>query len=129
VIAVDTSALMAITLNEPHAEACAEALALEDELLISAATFTEAFIVALGRQIDGPMSELLDELGPTVVPVSAETPARIRRIYAAWGKGHHPARLNIIDCFAYDVARQYDCALLYVGNDFAQTDISPALAL
>jgi len=129
VIAVDTSALMAIVLNEPTADMCAEVMAREDEILISAATLSEALVVALGRQIDGPMTELIEELGLTVVPASIETALRMKQVYATWGKGHHPARLNIMDCFAYDVARAYDCPLLFVGNDFAQTDARPAFGL
>jgi ribonuclease VapC len=48
--------------------------------------------------------------------------------YARWGKGRHPAGLNFGDCFAYVLARETNSALLYVGEDFAKTDVSPALA-
>ncbi len=54
------------------------------------------------------------------------TPAAAQRIahaYAKWGKGVHPAALNFGDCFAYEVAKDRGCPLLYVGDDFAKTDI------
>ena len=58
------------------------------------------------------------------------TPAAARRVaqaHARWGKGLHPASLNFGDCFAYALAAEHGCPLLYVGGDFAQTDIRPAL--
>ena len=128
-IAVDSSALIAILLDEPTAEACAEALAGDDDLIISAATLTESFIVARARGIAEQLQQLIAGLGVNVVPVAADAPWRIEEIHQRWGKGNHPARLNIIDCFSYDVARQFDCPLLFVGNDFSQTDIAAAIAL
>ena len=47
--------------------------------------------------------------------------------YAAWGKGIHPAGLNLGDCFAYALARELGCPLLYVGRDFVWTDLAAAL--
>ena len=44
--------------------------------------------------------------------------------YECWGKGEHPASLNFGDCFAYALAKARDCPLLFVGNDFAQTDVT-----
>ncbi|AHF84597.1 twitching motility protein PilT [Rhizobium leguminosarum bv. trifolii WSM1689] len=57
-------------------------------------------------------------------------PASARRIaeaHRAWGKGAHPASLNFGDCFAYEVAREHGCRLLFVGDDFVRTDIENAL--
>ena|SRR5579862_9436502 len=99
-IAVDTSALMAILLKEPDADACKRVLAVEDEILISAGTVAEALIVSARR---------------------------IGQTYEQWGRGLHPAALNFGGCFAYDVAKEHACRLLYVGGDFAQTDIAGAL--
>jgi ribonuclease VapC len=48
-------------------------------------------------------------------------------VYSRWGKGVHPAGLNFGDCFAYDVAKQNDCPLLFVGDDFAKTDLLRAI--
>jgi ribonuclease VapC len=127
VIAVDTSALMAIALREPQAESCAAALDAEADLVISAATMAEALIVALGRNVARGMSRLFEELDFEVVPVTSATARRVQTIYRKWGKGIHSASLNLGDCFAYDVAREHDCRLLYIGNDFSQTDIASVL--
>jgi ribonuclease VapC len=127
VIAVDTSALMAVVLDEPAAPACILALADAGRLLISAVTAAEARVVAAGRNVGAEMTDLLHRLGLQFVEADEETSIRVAAVYARWGKGVHPARLNFADCFAYDVARQHACPLLYVGNDFAQTDIAAAL--
>lgn len=122
-IAVDTSALMAILLREDSAAACARALTLEPELLISAGTVAEALIVAAGRNIGEEMARLLDETGFHILPVTETAALRIAEAYRQWGKGRHPAALNFGDCFAYEVAKRHCCPLLYVGEDFAKTDL------
>jgi ribonuclease VapC len=126
VIAVDTSALMAITLGEGQAEACMDALEGQAEVLISAGTMAEALIVAGRRNVADEMSALIDGLGFTIVPASAADARRVAQAYARWGKGVHPAALNFGDCFAYALAKAHDCPLLYVGTDFAKTDVTPA---
>lgn len=128
-IAIDTSALMAIILGEPAGEDCAKVLSLASLLLISAATLAEALVVADRRGVGHLMREILARLPFEIVPETQETALRIAAIYAKWGKGVHSARLGLIDCFSYDVARQHDCPLLFVGNDFSQTDIAAAIAL
>lgn len=126
-IAVDTSALMAIVLNEPEADACAAALESEDRLLISAGTVAEALIVAARRNVGEEMARLFDGLGFEIVSVTAASARRIAQAYERWGKGIHPAALNFGDCFAYAVAKEHGCRLLHVGKDFAQTDVQGAL--
>lgn len=126
-IAVDTSALMAIVLDEPQAEACMAAIEQADELLISAGTMAEALIVAGRRNVGKEVAEMISGLGFEVVAVTAASARRIAEAYARWGKGIHPASLNYGDCFAYELAREHDCPLLYVGDDFSQTDVKPAI--
>jgi len=126
-IAVDTSALMAILLDDPAADACIAALEADDDLVISAGTMAEALIVARRRNVGEEMERLLDGLGFEIVSVTPDAARRIAQAYAIWGKGAHPAALNFGDCFAYDTARQHDCRLLYVGDDFARTDIQRAI--
>jgi ribonuclease VapC len=126
-IAVDTSALMAIVLNEPYADACIAALEAEDNLLISAGTVAEALIVSQRRNVGEEVSSLIDRLGFEVVAVTLASARRIARTYEQWGKGANPAALNFGDCFAYDVAKEHGCRLLYVGNDFSKTDIDGVL--
>jgi ribonuclease VapC len=125
-IAVDTSALMAILLNEKEADSCIAALA-SDDLMISAGTLAEALIVAARRNVGAEMGRLLDELGFEIVTVTTASARRIAQAYARWGKGMHPAALNFGDCFAYEVAKEHGCRLLYVGEDFARTDVETAV--
>jgi len=126
-IAVDTSALMAVLLGEAQADACMAVLETEDDLVISAGTVAEALIVADRRNVGEEMARLLDGLGFEVVSVTPAAARRIAQAYARWGKGVHPASLNFGDCFAYEVAAAHGCSLLCVGEDFAQTDIDCVL--
>lgn len=123
-IAVDTSALMAIVLSEPQADACIAALETADEILISAATVAESLIVAARRGVYEEMKSLIGDIGLNVISVTQASAERVAQIYSHWGRGIHPAGLNFGDCFAYDVAKEHGCALLYVGGDFAKTDIA-----
>lgn len=125
-IAVDTSALMAIVLNEAEADGCAAVLEGADHLLISAGTVAEALIVAGRRNVRQEVAQLIDGLGFEIVSVTAASSRRVAQAYEAWGKGVHAAGLNFGDCFAYEVAQEHGCPLLYVGTDFARTDITPA---
>ncbi|MDR4307406.1 type II toxin-antitoxin system VapC family toxin [Chelatococcus sambhunathii] len=124
-IAVDTSALMAVLLNEPGADACMAALE-NGPLVISAATVAEALIVAGRRDVRAEMERLIDGLGFEIVSVSSASARRVAECYDRWGKGAHPAALNFGDCFAYALAKERGCPLLYVGEDFAHTDIARA---
>lgn len=126
-IAVDTSALMAIVLNEPEAEACIGALEGEEELLISAGTVAEALIVSGRRNVGEEVEKLIEELGFEIVAVTPTSARRIAQAYQKWGKGVNPAALNFGDCFAYEVAKEHGCRLLYVGDDFSKTDIESSL--
>ncbi|MES2433098.1 MAG: type II toxin-antitoxin system VapC family toxin [Pseudomonadota bacterium] len=126
-IAVDTSALMAVLLGEPQAEACMVALEQSGDLLISAGTVAEALIVAERRNLGAEMTRLIEELGFEIVSVSAAAARRIAASYARWGKGIDPAGLNFGDCFAYEVAQEHGCPLLFVGEDFSRTDLRSAL--
>jgi ribonuclease VapC len=126
-IVVDTSALMAVLLDEPAADACIAALAEEGALLISAGTVAEALIVAARRGVGEELPGLIDGLGFEVVPVTAASARRMAEAYGRWGKGIDPAGLNFGDCFAYELARERGCPLLYVGEDFSRTDIASAL--
>jgi len=126
-IAIDTSALMAIVGREPLADACFNKLMSERKLLISAGTLAEALVVAGRRSVGAEMDRLTRDLEWDVVPVTSATAAGIAAAYGAWGKGVHEAKLNLGDCFAYEVAKRYNCPLLYIGDDFAKTDIASAL--
>jgi ribonuclease VapC len=122
-IAVDTSALRAIVLNEAEAGRCMAALEAEESVPISAGTLAEAFIVSARRNIADELWTLVDGMGFQVVSITAASARRIGLAYQRWGKGLHPAGLNFGDCFAYEVAKAHDCRLLYVGDGFSKTDI------
>jgi ribonuclease VapC len=126
-IAVDTSTLMAIVLGEPDADACIAVLEAETDLMISAGTVAEALIVAARRNVVDEMERLIDGLGFEIVSVTSASARRIAQAYESWGKGVHPAALNFGDCFAYEVAKEYGCRLLYVGEDFRTTDVESVL--
>lgn len=126
-IAVDTSALMAIVLDEPEAEACMAVLEAEDRMLMSAGTMAEALIVSAGRNLHAEMSELIEGIGCEVVAVTKASAQHAAEAYGQWGKGVSPAGLNYGDCFAYALAKEQGCRLLYVGGDFSKTDIEGAL--
>jgi ribonuclease VapC len=126
-IAVDTSALMAIVLDEEPADACMAILEAEPDVVISAGTAAEALIVAARRNVADEMQKLIDGLGFDVITVTAGSAQRIAAAYDRWGKGIHRAGLNFGDCFAYEVAQSHDCRLLYVGEDFTKTDVKGVL--
>ncbi len=119
---------MAIILNEAYAIRCRDVLRDSEDNLISAGTFAEAMIVAGGRGIRDEMAELVSGNGLQVVDVTEARSRLVADAYRRWGKGYHRASLNFGDCFAYALAEERNCALLYVGNDFAQTDIVSAIA-
>ncbi|MCO5162422.1 MAG: type II toxin-antitoxin system VapC family toxin [Mesorhizobium sp.] len=127
-IVVDTSALMAIILNEAYAVRCRDVLRDSEDNLISAGTLAEAMIVAGGRGIGDEMAELVGGNGLQVVDVTEARSRLVADAYRRWGKGYHRASLNFGDCFAYALAQERNCPLLFVGNDFAQTDIVSAIA-
>lgn len=126
-IVIDTSALVAIVLDEPEAAACMAALREEPELAMSAGSVAEALIVAGRRGVGRQMERLVANLGIEIVAVTAAEARRVAAAYDRWGRGVHQAALNFGDCFAYALAKERDCPLLFLGNDFANTDLVAAL--
>jgi ribonuclease VapC len=127
VIVVDTSALMAIVQKEPRAEACKAALETEDEILMSAGTLAELLVVSAGRQVIGEVHQFLGRFDLDIVAVSSGRARLVGAAYQQWGLGFHRAGLNFGDCFAYALAKERGCPLLYVGDDFAKTDVTSVL--
>ena len=125
-IVIDGSALFAILFDEPDRRRCETALTTTDDVLISAASLTELLIVAAGKGIFDTMQAFVDALAPTVVPLTAGRARAAADAYRIWGKGFHPAKLNLGDSFAYALAIEHGCPLLFVGNDFALTDVTAA---
>lgn len=124
-IVVDTSALIAVTLAEPQAPQIATALAQASDAVMSAGTLQEVLIVAEMRGIRAPIERLLSTI--RIAPLTERDAIAAAAAYAAWGKGRHPAGLNMGDCFAYVLAKNLEAPLLYIGEDFAKTDTVSAI--
>jgi ribonuclease VapC len=127
VIAVDTSAIVAIALNEAERERFMQLIVESKRALISAATLVEARIVIRSRSSE-QASYFIDEFlsSPPFETVNVDsTVADIAsRAYVSFGKGSgHPAQLNFGDVFSYALAKSRDVPLLFKGNDFSQTDV------
>ena len=129
---VDSSALMAIVLNEPECDAMLRLLSATRERKISAATWVEVHMVVESLDqhpaVKGRFDDLMQRLNLTIVAVYAEMAWDARRANLKYGRGRHPAKLNFGDCFSYALAKRDNEPLLFKGNDFSQTDIVPALA-
>ena len=129
-IVFDTSSLMALVMDEPEAPEISAAIAEAGQILISAATLVEFYIVAIGKGDDvyAQAQALVRELPVTIVPFDAEQAEIARRAYELYGKGRqHPAQLNFGDTFAYALATARGLPLLFKGNDFARTDVAVVL--
>ncbi len=94
-IAVDTSALMAILVDEPEADTCATEILRETEIVISAGTMAEALSVAHHRGVGSEMTRLIDGLGFAIVDVSAASAQRVADVHSRWGKGRPSGRTQL----------------------------------
>ena len=126
-IVVDTSALIAVLQSEAGAERIEEILVTEDQVFISAVTLTEALIVSLQKNLRDELEKFLLRINIEIIPLDGDDHETVVEAYSIWGKGINPARLNFGDCFAYALANMRTLPLLYVGNDFARTDIVSAM--
>ncbi len=127
---VDTSALFAIAFGEPDRDRFSRALAGTRTKRMSAPTLVEATLVAEGyggERGRGRFEALLAQEDIEVVDFTAEHALLAIAAWRRFGKGRHPAGLNICDCMAYALARSENAPLLFKGNDFGLTDIEPAL--
>jgi ribonuclease VapC len=127
---LDTSALLALLLDEPEAEAYRVALEEDQTRLVAAPTLLETAIVIEARKGEAGGRELdllIHKAGIVVVAIDAEHVAEARRAYRRYGRGRHAAGLNFGDVFAYALARTSGEPLLFKGEDFSRTDVSRAL--
>ena len=123
---LDTSALLALLLDESEAEEFRTAVEDDATRLVSAATLLETALIIEARKGEPGGRELdilIHKAEIVVVPVDAEHVTEARRAYRRFGKGRHAAGLNFGDVFAYALARISGEPLLFKGNDFTRTDI------
>lgn len=127
---IDTSALIAILLNEPKADRLMQALASTAARIVGAPTIVEASAVMLARkgsQGEIALDALLQRTAIDIEPMSPEAATFARQAYARFGKGvSTPGVLNYGDCLSYGVAMATAQPLLFTGNDFSRTDVMPA---
>jgi ribonuclease VapC len=128
-VIIDSSALIAIVLEEPDASIYYAAIANSPVRLLSAATLVEASLVLLRRRTIGAtaaLDSLISHLRIEIISVDYHQALLAREAFQRFGKGLHPAALNFGDCFSYALAKRTSEPLLYKGNDFSQTDILSA---
>ena len=124
---IDTSALLAILLDEPERRTFNESIEAAASRVMSAATFVEISIVIESRFGAEGLRDLdlfLERAGIELVAVDTEHAYVARRAFSRFGKGRHPAGLYYGDCFSYALAMVLREPLLYKGQDFGQTDIT-----
>jgi ribonuclease VapC len=123
---IDTSALIALLLNEEDAGRLAQAIEGDSLRLLSAANLVETSIVIESRKGEAGGRELdllLYRAAIEIVPVDHDQAEIARIAWRRFGKGRHPAGLNYGDCFAYALAKSRRQSLLFQGDDFSRTDI------
>lgn len=126
---LDSSALVAVIFSEPGYLDLVDTMLEADVLRLGAPTLVETALVLTSRRgsrADQELAELLRELDVTVVPFGADEWRTAVDAYQRFGRGRHKAALNFGDCLAYATAAAAGDTLLYVGRDFALTDVPPA---
>lgn len=128
---LDTSAIIAILRDEPEATAFANAIEQAAHRYISAVNYVEAAVVIDGSRdpiASRRFDDLIREAQLIIEPVTEAQARAARQAYRDFGKGsRHPARLNFGDCFSYALAKEKNEPMLFKGDDFPKTDITPAL--
>lgn len=126
---IDTSAICAVLFDEPERGAFDRLIAADEVRLVSAVARVEAACVLEGRKgAEGRerLARFFRLTAAEIIPVSVDQAELAVAAFHRFGKGRHPARLNIGDCFAYALAKATGEPLLFKGNDFALTDIVAA---
>ena len=132
-IAIDTSALIAIFRLEPEVDAFLRAIVAAEARAMSALSLLETSMVMSGGARDAaalePLDEFLREAGVEIVVFDAEHSRLARDAFLLYGKGRHKAGLNLGDCASYALAMSRNAALLFKGDDFSRTDVTAALTM
>jgi len=127
---VDSSALLAVFLDEEDRDRYLDTMLDATGLNMSAGSWLETGIVVDNREdpvASMRLEDLRSALRIAIAPVTLAIADRGRAAPMRYGRDRHPARLNYGDCFAYALAKETGEPLLFKGDDFAQTDIEPVL--
>ena len=127
---IDTSAVIAIVVKERELQIFTDIIAADPSTAMSIMTFYEASVVA-ATKIGSPrgarrVDDLVREMQIETVASTIDDALAAREAYFRYGKGYHPAGLNLADCFSYALAKTRNDTLLFKGDDFSKTDIVPA---
>ena len=129
-IVIDSSALIAILRREPEADGFLQIVAEAVSCLLSSISLLETSMVLAGRTGDATSWTELDALIARarieVVAQDAELTEAARAAFLRYGRGRHPAALNLGDCASYALAKHHDVPLLFKGADFPRTDLRAA---
>ena len=129
---IDSSAIVAIAFNEPERVTLVNALAAADRVRVSAATWVETSLVLGGSSLndsDNYRAGFARDFDVEFIAFTREHADAAVEAWKRFGKGKHPARLNLGDCMSYATAKLANEPLLFVGDDFAKTDIQSALSV
>jgi ribonuclease VapC len=127
---IDTSAIAAILFDEPEAPLYERAIVADPVRLMSAGTLLETALVVerrLGEAGGRELDLLVHRASLEIVSFTADQAEMARRAWRTFGKGRHPAGLNLGDCFAYALSRTSGEPLLFKGVDFSRTDVEAVL--
>ncbi|MCV9939578.1 type II toxin-antitoxin system VapC family toxin [Boseaceae bacterium BT-24-1] len=130
-IVVDSSAIVAILLEEPEARSFLEQLSFSPRNICSAMSFVECVMVLSTRAPGLSLERFTQSLSDFAIDITPVDPAQASiaaQAFLRFGKGRHPAKLNLGDCFSYALAKSLNAPLLYKGEDFGRTDIVSAVA-
>lgn len=119
--------MVAVAFQEPMAPGLEQTIGEASRLFIGAATLFETCLVIskrVGQDAESRVMELVERLNIKIVPLDLAQVGLAQKAFMRYGKGRHPAKLNFGDCLAYAAAKSRGARLLYVGEDFAQTDLA-----
>ena len=126
---IDSSAIVALLLREPGSESIEAAIEGSEAVFVSSATLFETYIVLTrrsGKDESALIERFVAQIDAEVIPFSQSLWLLAAAAFLRYGKGRHRAALNFGDCMVYATAKQAGLPLLFLGNDFSQTDINPA---
>ena len=129
-IVVDSSALIAVLRREPEADDFLRVIAGADRCCLSTVSLLETSMVLAGRSGDrtawAELDALVARVGMQIVAQDTEQAEAARAAFLRYGKGRHPAGLNLGDCASYALAKARGLPLLFKGDDFPKTDLTAA---